>query len=86
MQLIVREVWLLDSLAQANKRIVVTIFNKTEQDKVLEYIRQHPGDTPVSLSYAGIEYPLKDSVNATPAALQFFQDEVREIAFYETYK
>ena len=74
MQLIVSKV--LDPkafTAQASAPVVIQIRSKEEQREVLEYIKAHKGNTPVSLEYAGKQYPLKSGINYNAAAINFLQ-------------
>lgn len=74
MQIIVREVLPEYSLVkQAVKPIVVTVNNKTEQDNIIEFIKQHPGQTPVHLEHNSRIYPLKIGVNVTPSVVEYFK-------------
>lgn len=63
-QFAVSEVYLPEAELQKELRgVMIKVNNKVEQDAVLNYIRQHPGDGAVILSACGTEFPQRIKVD-----------------------
>lgn len=74
MQIVAREILPEYSLVkQVIRPIIVPVNSKEEQDNVLSFIKQHPGNTPVHLEHNSKIYPLKIGVNITPSVVEFFK-------------
>ena len=59
--------------------IIVPVENKAQQEKIISFVKSHPGNCPVRLSANGKEYPLSDSVEQTTEALEFLSFGYRQI-------
>lgn len=51
--------------------ITIEIGSKNEQMELLDYIRSHPGHTPVILRAKGKNYPIKPKLSVTPETLNY---------------
>jgi len=67
-----------DSLMEALTPYKVLVQSRAEQDRVLSYIRQHPGVTPVVLCAGGKEYPLTERVCRSASAFEYLSGGYRD--------
>lgn len=75
LQMLVREIIIPEHvLTPVKPAIKVTVHNKEEQTKVINFVKRHPGEVPVVLVAGGKEYPLKQRVSDDWDAFAFFNN------------
>lgn len=80
-QLNVQDILLADEFQErANSVVVVTIQNKTQQDLLVQFVKDNPGKTRVKLSAKGKQYSLSGQLNLTPAALNFLKENFPRVS------
>lgn len=64
LQLFVSEMKPIDEVLDSEPRIVVEVSNRAEQNAILDYVKEHPGDHRVVLKAYGLYFPIHSKVSA----------------------
>lgn len=78
-QLIVRNVISKEQIQSKATRIIVTVNNKYEQEKLLDYVRSHDGKTIVILESNGKKYPIKRKLNLNAGSIDWLKQNFSKV-------
>lgn len=80
-QIIVQDLSSKDEVfKQESNFITVTVRSKAEQDALLAYVHQNPGDTGVRLLANGRTYPIARKIKLSPQVLDFLQTHFSKVS------
>lgn len=78
-QIIIRSVLSKDQIRRRENKVVVTIGNKEEQDRLLGFVSQHQGASKVVLFANGKQYQLKHRLDLTAGNLDWLQQNFKDV-------
>lgn len=78
-QLIIKNVIGKDQIRSKATKIIVSVRNKYEQEKLLDYVKQHSGNAIVVIENEGKEYPTKRKVNLTAGSIDWLKQNFTKV-------
>ena len=81
-QIIVNELLSVkDEAVNTTKSVTVSIHDKFEQTKLLDYAEKHPGDYSIRILANGHIYPIKRKIDLSISTLDFLQSQFSNVTF-----